>query len=75
MYALLKHSQEEIDAVIINTAAKKGVGAAIVEKDRLRRQMAFSNRLLWPEALFVGDPLVLADSFVDEHWLQITVID
>ena len=33
MYALLKHSQEEIDAVIINTAAKNGVGAAIVEKD------------------------------------------
>lgn len=33
MYALLKHSQEEIDAVILNTAAKKGVGAAIVEKD------------------------------------------
>jgi hypothetical protein len=32
MYALLKHSQEEIDAVIINTAAKKGVGAAITIK-------------------------------------------
>ena len=32
MYALLKHPQEEIDTVIINAAAKKGVGAAIVEK-------------------------------------------
>ena len=33
MYALLKHSQEEIDAVIIDTAAKKGARAAIVDKD------------------------------------------
>lgn len=33
MYDLLKHPQDEIDVVIINTAAKKGVASAIVEKD------------------------------------------
>ena len=33
MYDLLKHPQDEIDAVIVNTAAKKGVASAIVEKD------------------------------------------
>ncbi len=33
MYNLIKLPKEELNAVIINTAAKKGMNNAIVEKD------------------------------------------
>ena len=33
MYKLIKLPKEELNAVIINTAAKKGINSAIVEKD------------------------------------------
>ena len=33
MYGLLKLPQEEWDTIIQNTATKKGVSAAVIEKD------------------------------------------